>query len=47
MLHANQVVSHRELLQAIWGSDYGHQVEYLRVFIKASALSKIIPPQLA
>jgi two-component system, OmpR family, KDP operon response regulator KdpE len=32
--HANQVVSHRELLQAIWGADYGHQVEYLRVFIK-------------
>jgi two-component system KDP operon response regulator KdpE len=34
MLHANQVVSHRELLQAVWGADYGHQVEYLRVFIK-------------
>jgi two-component system, OmpR family, KDP operon response regulator KdpE len=32
--HANQVVSHRELLQAVWGVDYGHQVEYLRVFIK-------------
>jgi two-component system, OmpR family, KDP operon response regulator KdpE len=32
--HANQVVSHRELLQAIWGADYGNQVEYLRVFIK-------------
>jgi two-component system KDP operon response regulator KdpE len=32
--HANQVISHRELLQAIWGPDYGHQVEYLRVFIK-------------
>jgi two-component system KDP operon response regulator KdpE len=32
--HANQIVSHRELLQAVWGADYGHQVEYLRVFIK-------------
>jgi two-component system, OmpR family, KDP operon response regulator KdpE len=32
--HPNQVVSHRELLQAVWGADYGHQVEYLRVFIK-------------
>jgi two-component system, OmpR family, KDP operon response regulator KdpE len=32
--HNNQVVSHRELLQAVWGVDYGHQVEYLRVFIK-------------
>jgi two-component system, OmpR family, KDP operon response regulator KdpE len=32
--HANQAISHRELLQAIWGPDYGHQVDYLRVFIK-------------
>jgi two-component system, OmpR family, KDP operon response regulator KdpE len=32
--HNNRVVSHRELLQAVWGVDYGHQVEYLRVFIK-------------
>jgi two-component system, OmpR family, KDP operon response regulator KdpE len=32
--HANQVVSHRELLQAVWGVDYGHEVDYLRVFIK-------------
>ena len=30
----NQVISHRELLQAIWGPDYGSQVDYLRVFIK-------------
>jgi two-component system, OmpR family, KDP operon response regulator KdpE len=32
--HPNQVISHRELLQAIWGADYGHEVDYLRVFIK-------------
>jgi two-component system, OmpR family, KDP operon response regulator KdpE len=32
--HANQAISHRELLQAVWGPDYGHQVDYLRVFIK-------------
>ena len=32
--HANQAVSHRELLQAVWGPDYGDQVYYLRVFIK-------------
>jgi two-component system KDP operon response regulator KdpE len=30
----NEVVNHRELLQAVWGPDYGDQVEYLRVFIK-------------
>ncbi|HUK34721.1 MAG TPA: response regulator transcription factor, partial [Vicinamibacterales bacterium] len=29
--HANKVVSHRELLQAVWGPDYGDQVDYLRV----------------
>ena len=32
--HVNQAVPHRELLQAVWGPDYGNQVEYLRVFIK-------------
>ena len=33
--HANEVVSHRELLQAVWGPDYGDQVDYLRAFIKS------------
>jgi two-component system KDP operon response regulator KdpE len=32
--HANQALSHRELLQAVWGPDYGDQVDYLRVFIR-------------
>ena len=32
--HANQALTHRELLQAVWGPDYGDQVDYLRVFIK-------------
>jgi two-component system KDP operon response regulator KdpE len=27
------VLSHRELLQAVWGPDYGDQVDYLRVFV--------------
>jgi two-component system, OmpR family, KDP operon response regulator KdpE len=31
---ANQVVSHRDLLQAVWGPDYGDQVDYLGVLIK-------------
>jgi two-component system, OmpR family, KDP operon response regulator KdpE len=30
----NQAVSHRELLQAIWGPDYGDQVDYLRAIVK-------------
>lgn len=32
--HPNEAVPHRELLQAIWGPDYGDQVDYLRAFIK-------------
>jgi two-component system KDP operon response regulator KdpE len=40
--HVNQAVPHRELLQAIWGPDYGDEVEYLRVLI-ASLRKKIEP----
>lgn len=32
--HTDKAISHRELLQAVWGPDYGDQVDYLRVFIK-------------
>lgn len=32
--HANQAVPHRKLLQAVWGPDYGDQIDYLRAFIK-------------
>jgi len=32
--HPNEAVSHRELLQAVWGPDYGDQVDYLRVVVK-------------
>jgi two-component system, OmpR family, KDP operon response regulator KdpE len=31
--HAGAVVPHRRLLQAVWGPDYGDEVEYLRVFV--------------
>jgi two-component system KDP operon response regulator KdpE len=31
--HANKTISHRELLQAVWGPDYGDEVDYLRVFV--------------
>lgn len=40
--HANEAVPHRELLQAVWGPDYGDQVDYLRVFIMS--LRKKIEP---
>ena len=32
-LHPNIPVPHMKLLQAVWGPDYGEEVEYLRVFI--------------
>jgi two-component system, OmpR family, KDP operon response regulator KdpE len=31
--HANRTMTHRELLQQVWGPDYGGEQEYLRVFI--------------
>ena len=33
VVHAGKPVTHRELLQAVWGPDYGDEPEYLRVFI--------------
>ena len=31
--HAGKPVTHRELLQSVWGPDYGDEPEYLRVFV--------------
>jgi two-component system KDP operon response regulator KdpE len=31
--NADKPVTHRKLLQTIWGPDYGGEVEYLRVFV--------------
>jgi two-component system KDP operon response regulator KdpE len=31
--HADKIIPHRELLQFVWGPDYGEETEYLRVFI--------------
>jgi two-component system KDP operon response regulator KdpE len=38
----NRTLAHRELLQAVWGPDYGEEAEYLRVFI--NRLRKKIEP---
>jgi two-component system KDP operon response regulator KdpE len=40
--HRGAVVPHRRPLQAVWGPDYGDEVEYLRVFI--NQLRKKIEP---
>ena len=40
--HANKPIPHRELLQTVWGPDYGDEVEYLRVVV--NQLRKKIEP---
>jgi two-component system KDP operon response regulator KdpE len=40
--NAGKPISHRNLLQAVWGPDYGEETEYLRVFI--NQLRKKIEP---
>jgi two-component system, OmpR family, KDP operon response regulator KdpE len=31
--HPNRAITHRKLLQTVWGPDYGDEVEYLRVVV--------------
>jgi two-component system KDP operon response regulator KdpE len=33
MRHAGKVLSHRDILQNVWGQEYGNEVEYLRVYM--------------
>ena len=40
--HPNSVLPHDKILQAVWGPDYGGEVEYLRVFV--NQLRKKIEP---
>jgi two-component system KDP operon response regulator KdpE len=40
--HPNKVLARRELLQSVWGPDYGEEHEYLRVFM--NRLRKKIEP---
>jgi two-component system KDP operon response regulator KdpE len=32
--HSNKIVSHRELLRAVWGPDYGDELGHLRAYMK-------------
>jgi two-component system KDP operon response regulator KdpE len=43
--HPGEVISHRRILQAVWGPDYGDEIEYLRVFI--NQLRKKVEPDRA
>jgi two-component system KDP operon response regulator KdpE len=33
MRHAGRVLSHQNILKNVWGQEYGHEVEYLRVYM--------------
>jgi two-component system, OmpR family, KDP operon response regulator KdpE len=32
-MHSNKTITHRELLQAVWGPEHGHDPQYLHVFM--------------
>lgn len=34
MLHAGRVLTHRALLRAVWGAEYGEEADYLRVYVR-------------
>ena len=34
MLYAGKVLTHRALLRAVWGPEYGEEADYLRVYIR-------------
>jgi two-component system KDP operon response regulator KdpE len=42
VMHPNTALPHDQILQAVWGPDYGSEVEYLRVFV--NQLRKKIEP---
>jgi len=33
MSHSGMPIPHSRLLQAVWGAEYGHELEYLRTFV--------------
>ena len=33
-VNANKVMTHRQVLQSVWGPEYGDEAEYLRTFVK-------------
>ena len=33
-MNAGKVMTHRQLLQSVWGPEYGEETEYPRTFVK-------------
>ena len=44
MLHAGKVLTHRTLLQAVWGPEYGEEADYLRVYVRQLRLKIEVEP---
>ena len=44
MLYAGKVLTHRSLLQAVWGPEYGEEADYLRVYVRQLRLKIEVEP---
>jgi two-component system KDP operon response regulator KdpE len=44
MLYAGKVLTHRSLLRAVWGPEYGEEADYLRVYIRQLRLKVELEP---
>lgn len=44
MLHAGKVLTHRTLLRAVWGPEYGEEADYLRVYVRQLRLKIEVEP---
>jgi len=44
MLHAGKVLTHRSLLRAVWGPEYGEEADYLRVYVRQLRLKVEVKP---
>ena len=44
MLYAGKVLTHRSLLKAVWGPEYGEEADYLRVYIRQLRLKVELEP---
>jgi len=44
MLYAGKVLTHRSLLQAVWGPEYGEEADYLRVYVRQLRIKIEVEP---
>jgi two-component system, OmpR family, KDP operon response regulator KdpE len=44
MLYAGKVLTHRSLLRAVWGPEYGEEADYLRVYVRQLRIKIEIEP---